>query len=159
MIKNVSLDLFKRDYNTTPPPNSLCISIMNSSDTESDYFPLNSEWASRLRVTFDDINEPVQGMSEFTYEHAVLILKVVLDDQLNIKDEYDNIIIHCTAGVSRSAAIALFFNQLKHRTTITDLSRFGWSCFNSYVFVTLLEAFHYKAEELGLPNYLERVRV
>ena len=148
MIKNVSLDLFKRDYNTTPPPNSLCISIMNSSDTESDYFPLNSEWSSRLRVTFDDINEPIQGMSEFTYEHAVLILKVVLDDQLNIKDEYDNIIIHCTAGVSRSAAVALFFNQLKHRTNITDLSRFGWSCFNIYVFVTLLEAVHYTAEEL-----------
>lgn len=158
MIKNVSRDFFTRDYNTSPPLNSLCISIMNSSDTIEDYFPFSNNWATRLRLTFDDINEPMDGLSVFTYEQAALILKVVLDDNLEIKSEYDNIIIHCTAGVSRSAAIALFLNQLKHHTTITDLARHGWSCFNSHVFVTLLEAYYFMADKLGLPQYLERIR-
>lgn len=158
MIKNVSRDFFTRDYNPSPPLNSLCISIMNSSDTLEEYFPLSDDWSARIRLTFDDINEPVDNLSVFTYDQAVLILKAVLDENLEIKSEYDNIIIHCTAGVSRSAAVALFLNQLKHHTTITDLTRHGWACFNSYVLVTLLEAYYFMAEELGLPQYLERIR-
>ena len=158
MIKNVSRSIFEKCYNLNPPANSLCISIMNTEDLLEDYFNLNDTWSNRIRLTFDDINEPVDGFNLFSYDQAKLLLKIVLDEQLNVKREYDNIIIHCTAGVSRSAAIALFFNQLQQQTTITDLSRFGWSCFNSHVFVTLLEAYFYTAEELGLPNYLERIR-
>lgn len=153
MIKNVS-----RDYNSSPPSNSLCISIMNSSDSIEDYFPLSNYWKTRLRLSFDDINEPVDGLSEFSYDQAVLILKVALDENLDVKNEYENIIIHCTAGVSRSAAVALFLNQLKHNTTITDLNRYGWSCFNSHVFATLLEAYYFMAKDLELPQYLERIR-
>lgn len=158
MIKNVSRASFIRDYNSNPPPNSLCISIMNTEDLLEDYFTLSSEWATRLRFTFDDISEELEGYQLFDYQRACLLLKTVLDEQLNIKSEFKDIIIHCTAGVSRSAAVALFLNQLHHKTIITDLHRFGWTCYNRHVFSLLLEAYYFMAEETGQPNYLERIR-
>lgn len=160
MIKNVSKDLFLRDYNdgTFDKSKSLCISIVNSEDTLEDRFSLSEEWLSRLRVTFDDIDVQVGDYTLFSSAIASLIIRVTLDSDLNVKSEYEAIIVHCTAGVSRSAAIALFLNQLQRGFVITDLNRFGWSCYNRHVFRLLIEAYNSAANTLNLPSYMERLR-
>ena len=159
MIKNVSKDFFKRDYNNNPEVtyNSLAISITNSDDTAEDFFPLSDLWKKSLRITFDDIKEPEDGLELMSDNHAFSILCNVLDSGLNFQN-YENIIIHCTAGISRSAAISLFLNQLFYRTIITDLRRFNFDCYNSYVFNKLVEQYDLQASLNNLPSYMEKIR-
>lgn len=161
MILNVSRDLFKGRYNKNPPQNSLAISIMNSSDNLLDYFEFDLGWRSTLRLIFDDISDPTLEGPEyqlFSKYHAERILEATLDpDTLEVK-AYNDIIIHCTAGVSRSAAVSLFLNQLKSKNVITDLSRFNFQCYNRLVFSILLDTYNDLADKKSLPYYHERIR-
>lgn len=159
MIKNVSKQSFLMEYNNNPTMgNSLAISIVNTNDSDEELVSLSSVWDKSAQLVFDDINQETMGFQLFTKDNALTILNAVLDDGLSVSSRYEHIIIHCTAGVSRSAAIALFLNQLYAGVKITELARNGWLCFNSKVFWVLLEAYDELCVTKRLPTYMERLQ-
>lgn len=54
-----------------------------------------------LKLTFDDIETLIDGLVRFSRTHAVQIKEFV--DKY--KDIVSNIVVHCTAGISRSGAV------------------------------------------------------
>ena len=68
-----------------------------------------------LRLEFDDVTQHIDNSYHlFDYSHARKILEFVRDCG------NEDILIHCHAGVSRSAAVAKFLND--HRGYFLDLS-------------------------------------
>ena len=90
-----------------PGGREVCISITDSDDES--FAILSSAFAAILRLTFSDIDEPGADPSEvlFNEGHA----KQVTDFVRHWTD-VDRIVVHCKAGQSRSAGIALGLCEL-----------------------------------------------
>lgn len=158
MIKNFSKAQFIRDYNSAPPLHSACISIGNSTDTEEDSFKLSNVWCVTQKLIFDDIDNHVHDFILFNKTHAIQIIDSMLTPNLLVNDDFQHIIVHCTAGVSRSAGVVLFLLQLRERTIITNLNQNSLSGYNRRVYNTLVETYNDLATERSLPLYYEIIR-
>lgn len=83
-----------------------------------------------LRIEVDDVEGdygPEYRM--FDWQHA----KKILDFEERYKDH--DIIVHCAAGISRSAAVALFLSKANKR--LLDVSKpccGDYSCYNKWIF-------------------------
>lgn len=83
----------------TVPEDTMLLSVVHS-DQE---IPCHStEWDRVEWIIFDDITQPTAGLVSFDLEHAKSIISFVEDAKAKNK----NIIVHCEAGMSRSAGIA-----------------------------------------------------
>lgn len=80
-----------------PPPNTVCISICHSSDVQ-----LPKGYADVLRLRFDDTDRDGQVLPHChpATDDDVARIAVFL-----LKHRGKNIVVHCTAGISRSGAI------------------------------------------------------
>lgn len=76
------------------------ISITNSGDAPAN---LKEGWAQVLRLEFDDIDTAEEPFALFSEQHARCVIQFVCQCH---KKEIEGILVHCTAGVSRSAAVA-----------------------------------------------------
>lgn len=83
----------------TPDDNTILISINHPGDDDL-YF---SGWEKVLWLFFDDVTEHVGGYEPFTLEMAQHIKDFVSKDK--------DVVVHCTAGVSRSAAVAKWISE------------------------------------------------
>jgi predicted protein tyrosine phosphatase len=66
--------------------------------------PLQAGWRDVLRLSFHDIDIAVVGYLLFAEEQA----DAVIDWLTGVEDRVDGIVVHCVAGISRSAAVAKF---------------------------------------------------
>ncbi len=80
------------------PPRQALISIMDHQRDAQNRYPA----ARVLRIAFDDAVETSFWQNLITTEQA----EVIRDFVLRYRDEIDILIVHCTGGVSRSAAVA-----------------------------------------------------
>ena len=84
------------------------------------------------------------GQNLITAEQAEAVCRFVLQ----VKDEIDTLIVHCTAGVSRSAAVAAAV-----RKGLGESDKEIWNdpryCLNGLVYTVVLAAFE-NAREDGL---------
>ena len=80
------------------PPRQALISIMDHQRDAQNRYPA----ARVLRLAFDDAVETSFWQNLITTEQA----EVIRDFVLRYRDEIDILIVHCTGGVSRSAAVA-----------------------------------------------------
>ena len=103
-------------------PKNIFISINNTTDkTVEEELGMNSNHLNNfLSLTFDDLTyNEFKRFKEtfgknyidnehilFNLDHATAIIKLLNDN----KDTVENIFIHCSAGISRSAAVAKFSN-------------------------------------------------
>lgn len=67
-----------------------------------------------LRLEFHDIEFPIRGYDHFNYNHANKVLR------FNERWKDHDLIVHCTAGISRSCAIACFLSD--HLDRVLDVS-------------------------------------
>lgn len=118
---------FETMWNKEPPANSACISI--NDPTTANLPCLDPRWEHSLMANFYDYDtEELSGLNE---ELARKICEFV-DFISETNPSY--IVIHCYAGISRSAAVAKFVS------TIMNL-RFPeyYTLYNKFVFNTLIK--------------------
>jgi predicted protein tyrosine phosphatase len=97
----------------SPGPRQAVISI---TEPGSGPAPLRPGWAAILRLSFHDVDRNVEGYDPFSEEMA----QVVLEWLDAVEDEVDAVVVHCVAGISRSAAVARFIAE---RYAIADFPR------------------------------------
>jgi predicted protein tyrosine phosphatase len=114
-----------------PQPRWAMISITGfnpyTSNNEADLHP---DWAAVLRLEFDDVairGDHLHGISEDQARQIIEFLNAV-------QDKADKIVVHCLAGVSRSAGVAKFIAD----TYGLDFDD-GYDFFNRLVYETLKE--------------------
>lgn len=122
----------------TPPPNWAVISITEPSTTAA---ALQDGWHDVLRLKFDDVDVATdEAATVFSPEDAVAVLHFVTKNA----SEVEGILVHCFAGISRSAAIAKF---------IADMYRLrfpaSYSIYNKQVYRRLNQAQWDSAVEQG----------
>lgn len=83
----------------TPPPNAILISIYDPSDGP---VYLQPGWKAVLGLCFHDTDGSQMGLKVFDTEMARSILSFIRDNL-----DCEHIFVHCAAGQSRSAAVAM----------------------------------------------------
>lgn len=117
-----------------PPPGSAMISISSSDEPLATF---QSGWEGLLRLKFDDIDTPKSGLVLFGPDHAWEVFQFIED--LVVDPQIRNLYVHCTLGVSRSAAVALFAAE-----------HLGCPCFRHTAKVSLQTWPHYNRRVLRL---------
>lgn len=104
-----------------------------------------SRWAHSVRIQFWDIDQQFQDgdniYEPMSREDAVKILDFIE----GLPAEVDTIIVHCFAGVSRSAAIAKFLMERIY--DLHDEAKRVSVAYNRFVYTTLLEEWHNRKEK------------
>lgn len=88
---------------------------------------------NHLRIRCHDITDYISGYTLFDHIMANKILNFV-----NQLDSNAHLVIHCEAGISRSAAVAKFLidkKNFKHEPLFDK--QIDFSCYNSHVYGTL----------------------
>jgi predicted protein tyrosine phosphatase len=91
---------------------------------------------------FEDIEKPEEGYILFSENHAEGILEIT-NTFVNVVDV---LLIHCTAGVSRSVGVAAALSKLLNRTD----DKYFKGCPNFHVYTTLLK--YYSDNKEKYPN-------
>lgn len=117
-----------------PTDNMVLISITQPGDHDADLHP---DWKEVLRLQFDDIDGsmlPSSNSRSFTPWHAKEVI-----DFLEANKEVDELIVHCMAGISRSAAVAKFAAEKYNVNEF--LRRFEtYELYNKWVYSSLKRA-------------------
>jgi len=104
--------------------------------TGSDAVLFEEAWGDILRVRFHDVDSEYRGESGYhsiTEEQADAIIAWLREHE----DEFKKIVVHCWAGISRSAAVAKFIAE------VYDLQfPESYSLYNRFVYSTLRKRFH-----------------
>lgn len=91
---------------------------------------LRSGWHSVLRLHFHDIDQPEDPYTLFDESHAKQIIDFV--SAVNDSGQVEGILVHCQAGISRSAAVARWIAD-QCELPFPD----GYSLYNKYVYRVL----------------------
>lgn len=92
-----------------------------------------------LRLEFDDIDTYTEGYKLFNSKQALQILDFVE----SVKDEIDILVVHCLAGVSRSAGVAAAIDDIYIQS---DKRWFLIKCPNQHVYRTIINAYQFRDE-------------
>lgn len=87
----------------TPPTNSVLISVY---DVSQDPLDAHAGWKDVLKLRFHDTDGQQLGLEVFSNAQARAVLKF-----LKTNEQAEQIFVHCAAGQSRSAAIAMFIGD------------------------------------------------
>lgn len=107
---------------------------------------LSNDWKYKLELSFHDTNGvdlanpnsyATRGLVHFNSEHAKEIIKFL--DLIYKSEDVYYLIIHCFAGVSRSAAVAKFAADVIFKTT--NFPYHGYTLYNKFIYRKLLYIF------------------
>lgn len=84
--------------------------VLSITDPNEGFAPLKRGWAHVLRLQFHDIRKPYPDHQEFNSNLAELVVQWICAAAQ--KDNIDHIMVHCYAGISRSAAVAKFIAEV-----------------------------------------------
>lgn len=87
-----------------PGAPSAIISIFDVSETEPVFKP---DWMGVLRLRFHDTDGGHMGLEKYTEDHAAAALAFVMEHG----GATEHLVIHCHAGQSRSAGLALMMSE------------------------------------------------
>lgn len=156
-IKNYSRLLFERDFINSNNAENVRISIISPDDTTP--VNANNSWKDYRQIAVDDITFEIEEAILFNKDHALTLFEMVLDTEtLQIKDDIKDIIIHCDAGISRSAAVRLFLSQLNNKQKATNVDRSSDAFFNRHIFITLRKTYDDLCVEKNLPLYHSQLK-
>lgn len=106
---------------------------------KGDGLKFECEHHSVLRLEFDDITEHVEDHKLFSFSYAKRIIQWL--DAL--PPECHFVVVHCEAGLSRSAAVAQFMiTDMDFDLHVDVFSRRDFSLANSHVYGTLRRALY-----------------
>lgn len=112
------------------------ISITDSA-SNNNLFCREAIYMRLLRLKFDDVDKEGDTFVLFTKEQAIQILNFVKQ----IKNKVDFIIVHCEAGISRSAGVVAALEKIYNND---NNYVFKYYCPNSFVYRTILECYYNK---------------
>jgi len=115
------------------------ISITDCDVEKEPNFIQNQFLMGVLRLKFDDIENYEPGLIRFNSAIAVKILKFVEE----LKDDIDILVVHCLAGVSRSAGVAAAIDDLYIQS---DKRWFMIKRPNAHVYRTIINAYTFRDE-------------
>lgn len=120
-----------------PAPNIAMISISDFDlyDDSPRVVELMPGWENLLRLYFSDIDKPQSNYVLFNEEHAKSIIDFIKKISHTGIDceKVDIIIVHCAAGISRSAAVAKFVAYFFEDETFNH----EYSMYNRHVYSVL----------------------
>lgn len=70
---------------------------------------LKPGWKWRLNLNFDDIEKFISGYVSFSYGQAEEVINFLA--KISASTDVGTLFVHCEAGISRSAAVALFAQE------------------------------------------------
>jgi hypothetical protein len=91
--------------NCQPWPDFAVISLNDSVSSDGEA-KIPDGWHSILRLSFDDVTEKTDPMGEFLTFMSAEDADRIVEFVHQVAPEVEGIIVHCRAGVSRSAAVA-----------------------------------------------------
>jgi len=103
----------------------IVISITGPADPPA---ALKEGWGDILRLSFDDIDFAQDDMRPISAEDATRLVQFVR----KYADTVDGVLVHCLAGISRSAAVAKFIAE-KYQLPFPD----AYASYNRLVYRTL----------------------
>jgi len=98
--------LSRKDAQTYKPEGTAV--LISITDPESDQMFPDHDYPHALYLKFHDIDRVISGYDTFEYEDADMILEIWEME----KDNVDEFVIHCEAGISRSAAVAAALSKI-----------------------------------------------
>jgi predicted protein tyrosine phosphatase len=101
MLKRVVFSSQGDAESATASPSWAVISITQPSDPAA---ALQEGWGAVLRMTFHDTDDADSILTVFSPEHAEELVRFVRAQATQM----EGILVHCHAGISRSAAVAKF---------------------------------------------------
>jgi len=96
--------------------------FISINDSKNDFSFFKFDHPNVLRLYFEDITQPLEDYKLFDINDAIKIIKFVE----NNKDK--SYLVHCHAGISRSAAVGTFINDYYHIMDKDEFKRL-----NSYI--------------------------
>lgn len=102
---------------------------------------LPSRYKSVLRLAFYDVRNEDGKEASFLVGPSPEIAKKIVDfiDEFHLDDKTFNVVVHCHAGVSRSAAIAKFIED-EYEVKATSPAGTDLTCHNKDLYKFLCEA-------------------
>lgn len=105
---------------------------------QNDGLKFGAEHHNVLRLEFDDITEHLDGYKLFSFSHA----KRIIEWLYALPDDCRMVVVHCEAGLSRSAAVAQFMiTDMDFDLHVDIFSRKDFSLANSHVYGLLRRTF------------------
>jgi len=105
--------------------------VISITDVGADYARLQRGWHDILRIGFDDIQHEEYGYVICEAFHARAIIEFV---ERCSNEKVEGILVHCYAGISRSAAVAKWISEQHGLTFPADYNQY-----NKHVYATLRE--------------------
>ena len=133
-----------------PDKNMALISITDIEDKDI-HIPFH-KWENVTKLNFHDIDEKQEGMTLFNVQMARQIIKFVL----GLPDNVNRIVVHCYAGISRSAAIVRFLQKFVYEGCFNPQFWISYNMYNRKVFSALsqvwVDEFLYNLEAIKVVN-------
>lgn len=123
----------------TPEPNSLLISIYSLAEDQMIPQP---GWKDVLFLRFHDTDGQHSGLEVFSEDQAHKIIEFVTSNDTPVE-----LVVHCQAGVSRSAAVAIFLSEVHGVPCYKEDREVNWKTwphYNKLVYRTLNNALNMK---------------
>lgn len=120
----------------TPDKSMVCISIIRPGENEA---KLREGWKDVLKLKFDDVDRLAYHTQRFSLEDAQEIILFMEENK-----DIETVIVHCMAGISRSAAVARFIGE-KYDLSGEFSKIFGYyDLYNKWVYRVLEEVYETK---------------
>lgn len=127
-------NIYNQDDFLNNNPRQACLSIIT---TPREVFELNEKWMFSKQVMFED-TDSVEHPRALSYEMARDIVEFLMSVH---KADVETLTVHCFAGVSRSRAVVLFFEEVLKGNTIEDITRTPFITHNRLVYSRLVRAY------------------
>lgn len=142
MIKKVVFVSEEEACGMTGRFNAGVISITNAFRPPADL--KKDTWGAILRLKFDDVDKDMTSQEARYYqffegEDAGKILKWLQDNEYNL----ETVVVHCAAGISRSAAVAKFIAELYKIKNFNH----NYTLYNKHVYRVLRDLYYGKDYE------------
>ena len=139
MIKKVMF-VGRATAETTPGWSDWAIISISEPDSASGEAKLMGEWHSVHRLDFHDIETEIPGKNYLLMTQSQR--KQIVDFVHKVAPEVQGIVVHCPAGISRSAAVAKWIAEVYDLPFNHEYDRF-----NKHVYNLLVEACHYSSKK------------
>lgn len=94
------------------------------------------------------VSEIISGENVFNYEKSKILNDFIL------KNDFDEVVVHCSLGISRSPAIMICIAKIIESNELETLIKEKYRFYNSYI-VNIFESFNYSFKKVEINNGIE----